>query len=215
MKKFPIIFSIVVLIVLPLISLAQGPAPSCTPGQAATSQLCNPINASDAIDFIQKLFGFVAGVIGLLSIIMLILSGTRMIISQGDQKALSQAKTGFQYTIVGLIISIFAYVIVAGTQLFIRANPITSSDISGAVWIINPLKDKDLMSFILSSISNFLSIVGTLALLIIVWNGLRYVTARGNEEQTKSARAGILWALMGLILIILSYVVIQAVVNFF
>ena len=52
-------------------------------------------------------------VIGAVSVIMLIIGGFRYVISQGDSAAVTSAKNTILYSVVGLVIAIFAAAIVS------------------------------------------------------------------------------------------------------
>jgi hypothetical protein len=54
------------------------------------------------------------------------------------------------------------------------------------------------------------SLVGVLAVIMIIVGGFRYVTSGGNQENTKNARNTIIYALVGLVIV----GVAQAIVRF-
>lgn len=58
-----------------------------------------------------------------------------------------------------------------------------------------------------------LAIVGSVAVAFLVYGGFRYITAHGNEEQTESAKNIMKAAIWGLIIVILSFVIINAIAN--
>jgi len=58
-----------------------------------------------------------------------------------------------------------------------------------------------------------LFVAGALAVLFVVIGGITYLTARGDEEQTTKAKKTIVNALIGIIVIILSYVIVNVIVN--
>ena len=66
---------------------------------------------------------------------------------------------------------------------------------------------------ILDLINIVLAIVGILAVAYLIFGGFRYITAGGGEEGTKEAKGIIKNALIGLIVVILSYVIIIVIVN--
>jgi len=55
---------------------------------------------------------------------------------------------------------------------------------------------------------------GAIAVIFVIIGGFRYLTAGGNEEQATSGRKSVINALIGLIIIILSYVIVNAVASF-
>ena len=56
-----------------------------------------------------------------------------------------------------------------------------------------------------------LSIVGLISVLYIIIGGFRYVTAAGNEEASEGAKNTIWHAVIGLIVVILSFVIVRAI----
>jgi len=57
------------------------------------------------------------------------------------------------------------------------------------------------------------SILGALALLIIVISGLRYILAGGDPQRTAKAKQGIIYALVGLAIAISARAIVAFVVN--
>ena len=60
-----------------------------------------------------------------------------------------------------------------------------------------------------------IALSGAVALIYIIWGGVQYVTAGGNEEQTKKGKTTITWAIIGLILIIGAYAIVKYFSNTF
>lgn len=54
-------------------------------------------------------------------------------------------------------------------------------------------------------------IVGVLCVAIIVYGGIKYVTSAGDSSKTKSAQSTIVWAVAGLAVVILAYVIVSFV----
>lgn len=57
-----------------------------------------------------------------------------------------------------------------------------------------------------------LSISGAVALLVITMAGFRYVTSRGNPSQTAQARDAILYSLIGLVVLMSAFIIVNFVV---
>jgi len=60
-----------------------------------------------------------------------------------------------------------------------------------------------------------LYIIGAIGVIMIVIGGLRYVISGGNTEQVNAAKNTILYAIVGIIIAILAYAIIQFVINTF
>lgn len=58
-----------------------------------------------------------------------------------------------------------------------------------------------------------LSIMGTVGVLIVVLAGIRYMTSRGNPQETAKAKNAILFSIIGLIVIMLAFVIVNFVVS--
>lgn len=54
----------------------------------------------------------------------------------------------------------------------------------------------------------FLLFAGVVALFIIVWAGIRFITSGGDAKQMQSARSMITYAIIGLIVVLSSYAII-------
>lgn len=66
-----------------------------------------------------------------------------------------------------------------------------------------------------TAINVLLFIIGTLAVIMIIFGGLKYVTSRGEASEITSARNTILYAVVGLVVAILAYAIVDFVVNAF
>ena len=58
----------------------------------------------------------------------------------------------------------------------------------------------------------FLSIAGAVALLTVTMAGFRYVTSRGNPQQTAQARDAIIYSVIGLIVMMSAFIIVNFVV---
>ncbi|MBI3952625.1 MAG: hypothetical protein HY336_01560 [Candidatus Doudnabacteria bacterium] len=58
-----------------------------------------------------------------------------------------------------------------------------------------------------------LAIVGILAVAYLIYGGFRYITSAGNQEAAEAGKKAIINAIVGLIIIILSYVIIIVIMN--
>lgn len=65
-----------------------------------------------------------------------------------------------------------------------------------------------------SSLINILSIiVGLIAVIMIIINGLKLITSNGDSNRVSSARQGIIYAVVGLIFVALAQVIVKFVIN--
>ena len=62
-------------------------------------------------------------------------------------------------------------------------------------------------------INLMLFIVGVLAVIMLIWGGIRYVISGGNSDRVKDAKNTILYAIVGLVVAILGYAVVNWVIG--
>jgi hypothetical protein len=71
----------------------------------------------------------------------------------------------------------------------------------------------DLVQMIAEIIRLLLIISGAVAVLFVVVGGFWYLTSAGNEEQAEKGKNTVVNAIIGIVIIILAYVIINAVVG--
>lgn len=64
-----------------------------------------------------------------------------------------------------------------------------------------------------SIIITIMQLAGGVAILVIIISGFKYIIARGEEGEIEQAKNNIFWAIGGLLLIMISYIVIRFVVK--
>ncbi len=74
-------------------------------------------------------------------------------------------------------------------------------------------EDSNISNFILRIINILLAIVGLIAVLFLIIGGFRYITAGGNEETAESGKKTIINAIIGIIIVILSFVIVRVIAN--
>ena len=73
----------------------------------------------------------------------------------------------------------------------------------------NPLPAEDIPTIVSFAVRGVLGVVGAIALLMLVWGGISWMTSAGNAEKVKKGKDSIVWAIFGLLAIFLSYAVIR------
>lgn len=68
-----------------------------------------------------------------------------------------------------------------------------------------------LRGLVLTIINYFLGFLGLLAVIMIIYGGVTYVTSAGNDEAVGNAKKIIMYALIGIIIILLSFVIVNTI----
>jgi hypothetical protein len=58
-----------------------------------------------------------------------------------------------------------------------------------------------------------LYIVGIIAVIMIIWGGIRYITSGGDQKKVTDAKNTVLYSVLGLVIAILSYAIVNFVLN--
>lgn len=74
-------------------------------------------------------------------------------------------------------------------------------------------QDQSFSQLLLDFIQLLLLFAGPLAVLFVVISGFYYITAGGNEEQAEKGKKGLVNAVIGIIIILLSYTIVTAIQN--
>ena len=74
---------------------------------------------------------------------------------------------------------------------------------------------QDLPDVITTIINVMLFIAGALAVIMIIYGGIRYITAHGDEKQVKVAKDTIVYSVAGLIIAIIAYALVTFIFNRF
>jgi type IV secretory pathway VirB2 component (pilin) len=79
--------------------------------------------------------------------------------------------------------------------------------------ILIPPTGNNLSSKIQNIIQVLLMFAGAIAIIFIIIGGFQFIFAAGNEENIKRARNSIIYSIVGLVIILLSYVIVGFVIQ--
>lgn len=102
---------------MPLVAQAADPADTACSGlsQATTGVICNDEAAATGgvSNIILRVISILSFVVGGVCVLMVIIGGFRYVISGGDTNGVQGAKNTILYAVVGLVVVLFARVILA------------------------------------------------------------------------------------------------------
>lgn len=103
-------------------------------------------------------------------------------------KNIKQSIKKFPILAFALAVNIFSFVYLAKAQ---------QCDETDSTILCNPLESESFTE-LMESISQLAVEIGIpIAVVFIIYSGLKLVTARGNEESIKNAKIGLLWSIIG------------------
>jgi hypothetical protein len=142
---------------------------------------------------VMNVVSMVLGIVGYLAIAMVIWGGFQYMLAQGDAAKLARGKKTVTNAVIGMAIVM------------------TASLISGAISdVISNAKSGD---FIMELLNTAFVWGGIIAVVMMIWGGIQYVTSAGNPTAAKKGRDTILYSAVGLLIVILAAVIVNTVVG--
>lgn len=148
-------------------------------------------------NIIIRTTAFLGNLIALLSTLFIIVGGFRYITSAGDDQKTAKAKQTIFAALAGLLIALIAgrlIDVIVGITLQAGANPLPIGNV-----IFN------IIAFILA----FTAIIAVAA---FVYGGFTYLTSGGGDEKIQRGKRTIIYAVVGIIVIMISAVIVNIVI---
>lgn len=109
-------------------------------------------------------------------------------------------------------LSLLIFKTIASIFLFFTMHPLAvfAQDTNA---LPNPLDTTDPNEVGGRLIKSILGVVGVTALIMFIYGGIELLTSRGNPESVQKGRQTLMWATLGLIVILGSYGLVRAVLQ--
>lgn len=150
------------------------------------------------ITLIQSILDIVTSYVGILAVAVIVIAGFYLILGLGSENSKETARKIIIYTAVGIIIIALANVIVGFFQ-----------------GINNPSLPGDLRDSILKILLFFINFAGLLAVAAIIIAGIMLILSMGDEGRKDTAKKTIIYAIVGLVVIILASSIVRFVAAIF
>ena len=82
-----------------------------------------------------------------------------------------------------------------------------------SIKLTNPIGETDPRLILGNLVKAIFSIVGSLALLMVVYGGVLWITSRGETKQVQKGKDILTWCFLGLVIMTSAYVIINAVIT--
>jgi hypothetical protein len=87
--------------------------PKCgAAGGSGSTEVCKAANADNATSMTKDIINTMLYILGIIAVVMIVVGGIKYTTSSGDASKVKSAKDTIMYSIVGVIVAIFAYAIV-------------------------------------------------------------------------------------------------------
>ncbi|MFA5820547.1 MAG: hypothetical protein WC873_00290 [Candidatus Gracilibacteria bacterium] len=117
-------------------------------------------------------------------------------------------QTAIVFALMVGAISLMSFLPVAGAASSIL-NPTDNPDaVSTATGGASSLRQ-----LVLTMVNYFLGFLGLIAVLMVIFGGVTYVTAAGKDDAVEKGKKIIMYALVGLVIVLLSFVVVNFILG--
>ncbi len=184
----------------------------CMPGGVTTSNstpitFTNPLQYDTVEGVLDSILDTLRGIIVILSLVFIVIGAILYITSAGNDKQMTMAKGAITAAMIGLAIGLAApsFLKEIGTVLGWDAS-VNQDALVGA---------KTLSQIARNVLDFLLSIVGVLAIIMLVVGGIMYLTAAGNEDQLDSGKKIVKYSIIGIAVALASLVIVSQIATFF
>ncbi len=180
-------------------------AQSGPPTGTVTIDVTNPLDFDTVNDFLGRVLTFLQTFIVILSLIFIVIGAFLYIASGGDSGRIETAKKCITAALIGLAIGIAA-------PAFLRQI----SDILG--WVSAPpvgVGTSLSLIQIASNVLNFLlSVVGVVALIMLVVGAFMYLTSAGDEDRIDTGKSIVKYSIIGIMIALAALVLVRQIAAF-
>ncbi len=136
-------------------------------------------------------------IVGYASMIFIIYGGYQFIMSQGDPGKTAAGKKTLTSAIVGMVISLSASVLVNTAMVILSINSTAGS--------ADSLPGQNFTKVQVQNAFNWAyTVAGLVAVAFIIYGGIKYVISQGDPGKTRSATQTIIYAVVGLIVVLMA-----------
>jgi len=188
-------------------SYAQTPANGTPANSTGSTTFANPLNYSDVQSLLSNVLTVMRQIIVLLALVFLVIGALLYITSAGESGRIETAKKAISASLIGLAIGIAApsFLKEIGDILGWNAG-VNSSAVSSA----------PTLSAIAAKVLTFLlSILGTIALIMLIVGSMMYLTSAGDEDRIDTGKKIFKYSLIGVIIAMASLVIVKQIATFF
>jgi len=198
--KMTLLYGIVGLLVIQLADVGVKKMFFGEQGDAFENLSSAEVYAEESVAQVRGIIGFVEVFVGAAAMLSLVIRGMLVITSAGTEEAVTKAKNHIIYAIIGIAVIVVSEVVVRGV-IFPENG--------------EKLPDTEVAKTVIVGLTNYFSgFVAILAFMILFYGGYRYVMSAGNEEMNDKLKKTIIGAVIGLVLTMGAFAIVNTVIDF-
>lgn len=166
----------------------------------------NPLQFDSVEGFLSHFLTVLQRIIVMLSLVFIVIGAVMYIISAGNSGMIEKAKTAITSSLIGLTLGIAAPSFLKEISLVLGWTGSTTPEVEAAL---------TLTEISLKVLNFLLSMVGILAILMLVLGGVMYLSSAGDEDRIDSGKKITKNAIIGIIISFSAMVLVRQIAEFF
>lgn len=162
----------------------------------------NPISQNSIVDLFYAILTSLRSWIAVVAIIFLVIGGLMYMMSAGDEKMITRAKSTITSALIGLAIAV-----AAPTFLKELLAILGNSGGGNAQSLIN--NSLSVQQIAMKVLSFLLSVVGVLGIIGLVMGGSFYLTAYGDEKRIDKGKQIITYSIIGIVVALAALLIVK------
>lgn len=174
---------------------------STAPAGGSSITIPNPLKYSTVDGFVSSVMSAIQGIVVVLAILAIVIGGVMYVISAGNSGLMTSAKGAITGAMIGLAIVIAApsflkevYSIVGGKE-----NP---AELQAAL---------SLTQIATNALEFLLSIVGIIAIIMLIIGGMAYLTSGGDSKRADVGKEIVKNSLIGIAIVMGALIIVKAI----
>jgi len=185
-------------------------ASSATVGASSTTAtvaISNPIGTDEITSFFQSIIERFQGIIAILAILFLVISGVTYLTSGGSQKRITLAKAAFVASLLGFTLALAAPSFLKQIKEILLADGTTMPTTLDDALTLSEIVERTL--------SFLLSIFGILAIISFVTSSVVYFSSFGDSQKAQQAKTALVYSIVGIVVALGSLILVKQIAAWF
>ena len=168
----------------------------------------NPLDFNTVEGLLDKILSYLQGIIVILSLIMIVIGSIVYMTAGGNDSKLSTGKLIITASLIGLALALAApsFLKQIGDILGWSNDQVNQTSVQSS---------KTLLEILETALNFLLSIVGLIAIIMLVVGGMMYMLAAGDEKRMETGKTIVTYSLIGIAVSLAALVIVGQVVGFF
>lgn len=166
----------------------------------------NPLALNTVQDLLNSIWGFLQGIIVILSLIMIVTGSLFYMTAAGDEGRLKTGKTIITASLIGLALALATPSFLKQIGLIVGWGDIDPTALN---------RTKTIAEILAAVLKFLLSIVGVIAITMLVVGGMMYIAAAGDEDRMKTGKSIVVYSLIGITIALAALVIVTQVAMLF